>query len=91
MSCCTGYRPILDAAQAAWQAPRREWDSAPVAAALRQLAALPPLHYRAADGGESFSPRSLAELAALRQQHPAARLVAGGTDVGLWVTKQGRR
>lgn len=87
---CTGYRPILDAAQAAWQAPRRQWDSAPVAAALRQLAALPPLHYRAADGGESFSPRSLAELAALRQQHPAARLVAGGTDVGLWVTKQGR-
>ena len=87
---CTGYRPILDAAQAAWQAPRRAWDSAPVVAALRQLAALPPLHYRATDGGESFSPRSLAELAALRQQHPAARLVAGGTDVGLWVTKQGR-
>ncbi|HEY4137061.1 MAG TPA: xanthine dehydrogenase small subunit [Casimicrobiaceae bacterium] len=35
-----------------------------------------------------FAPTSLSELAAIREAHPAARLLAGGTDVGLWVTKQ---
>jgi len=35
-----------------------------------------------------FAPSSLAELAAVREAHPAARVLAGGTDVGLWVTKQ---
>jgi xanthine dehydrogenase small subunit len=40
--------------------------------------------------GAFFSPRSLGELAALRLRLPEARLLAGGTDVGLWVTKQHR-
>jgi xanthine dehydrogenase small subunit len=35
-----------------------------------------------------FAPSSLAELAGLREAHPDACLLAGGTDVGLWVTKQ---
>ena len=35
-----------------------------------------------------FAPSSIAELAALREAHPEARILAGGTDVGLWVTKQ---
>jgi xanthine dehydrogenase small subunit len=37
-----------------------------------------------------FAPSSLADLAALREAHPDARILAGGTDVGLWVTKQQR-
>jgi len=35
-----------------------------------------------------YAPTTLAALAALREAHPDARLLAGGTDVGLWVTKQ---
>jgi xanthine dehydrogenase small subunit len=35
-----------------------------------------------------FAPATLADLAALRASHPDARILAGGTDVGLWVTKQ---
>ena len=35
-----------------------------------------------------FAPTTLSELAALRTAHPDARILAGGTDVGLWVTKQ---
>jgi xanthine dehydrogenase small subunit len=61
----------------------------PVIAALKKLALLPPLDYQGA-GQHSHSPRSLSELATLRDQLPEARLIAGGTDVGLWVTKQGR-
>jgi xanthine dehydrogenase small subunit len=34
------------------------------------------------------APASLADLLALRAARPQALLVAGGTDVGLWVTKQ---
>jgi xanthine dehydrogenase small subunit len=41
--------------------------------------------------GGFHSPRSVEELAALRERLPEARLLAGGTDVGLWVTKQHRR
>ena len=37
-----------------------------------------------------FAPATLTDLAALCKTHPNARLLAGGTDVGLWVTKQQR-
>ena len=36
------------------------------------------------------APTTLAELAALREAKPAAQLLAGSTDVGLWVNKQFR-
>ena len=86
---CTGYRPIVDAARDAFLAPRRSLERAPIVAALKSLAELPPLDYAAA-GRHSYGPRTLTELAELRERLPDARLVAGGTDVGLWVTKQGR-
>jgi xanthine dehydrogenase small subunit len=35
-----------------------------------------------------FAPRTLSELARLRLAHPQARLLAGATDIGLWVNKQ---
>jgi xanthine dehydrogenase small subunit len=35
-----------------------------------------------------YAPTTLSELADLRAAHPDARILAGGTDVGLWVTKQ---
>jgi xanthine dehydrogenase small subunit len=41
-------------------------------------------------GHRFFQPRDADELASLRQALPEARLLAGGTDVGLWVTKQHR-
>ena len=37
-----------------------------------------------------FAPTTVKDLAALRESHPDARMLAGGTDVGLWVTKQHR-
>ena len=41
--------------------------------------------------GAFHAPRNADELAAVRERLPDARLLAGGTDVGLWVTKQHRR
>jgi hypothetical protein len=39
-------------------------------------------------GRRFFAPRSIDELTALRAAHPQATILAGNTDVGLWVTKQ---
>ena len=91
---CTGYRPILDAGQRMFELPARHIDRAPIAEALRSLQT--PLHYAApnpAFGGRVdhfHAPRTIAELAALREAMPQARMLAGSTDVGLWVNKQFR-
>ncbi len=97
---CTGYRPILDAGQRMFDLPPARLDTKPVVAALHQLDAAGGLAYEGAnpavrvDGVERrdrfWGPRSLDEFAALREQHPQARLLAGSTDIGLWVNKQFR-
>ena len=40
------------------------------------------------DGRRFFAPRTVAELTELRAAYPRATILAGNTDVGLWVTKQ---
>jgi xanthine dehydrogenase small subunit len=84
---CTGYRPILDAGQRMFELPPRRLERAPIVQALKGLATEPPLAYEHA-GRRFWSPRTLDALAALRERHPDARLLAGSTDIGLWVTKQ---
>ncbi len=78
---CTGYRPILDAAQQMAALPPVAVDEAQV---LRQLA---QLQAPAADGTAYLAPTTLPALLAARAAHPGAQVVAGCTDVGLWVTK----
>ena len=80
---CTGYRAILDAGQRMFELPRAELDRAPIVKALQAIQ--PPSTFDYA--GAFHAPRTLAELAALRAAKPDARILAGSTDVGLWVTK----
>ncbi len=70
---CTGYAPIIRAAEAAQGAPVPDWmeDTPPA-----DLASPQP-----------FAPQSSDELAAWYLENPDATLIAGATDVGLWVTK----
>ncbi|EJL32860.1 xanthine dehydrogenase small subunit [Novosphingobium sp. AP12] len=79
---CTGYGPILEAGENA--EPHLHDDAA-------LMEGLKALTVEAASGEWQglrwFAPRSSDELAALLAEHPDARLVAGATDVGLWVTK----
>jgi xanthine dehydrogenase small subunit len=70
---CTGYGPILAAGEAVAMAAEEDDE---ILAALRAL--------RPAYG----HPASSDELAELLLAHPETRIVAGATDVGLWVTKQ---
>jgi xanthine dehydrogenase small subunit len=85
---CTGYRPILDAAQQMAALPPARVDEAAIVRQLEEIAALrPPVP---ADGAY-LAPTTLPELLALRADHPEAQIVAGCTDVGLWVTKMHMR
>jgi xanthine dehydrogenase small subunit len=85
---CTGYRPILDAGEQMFRQPAPALGHPGTAAALARLAADPPLRYSAPT--PFHAPRSLADLASLRAARPAALLLAGSTDIGLWVNKQFR-
>jgi xanthine dehydrogenase small subunit len=81
---CTGYRPILDAARAMQTLPPVTLNAAEVLSNLELLAHIP----RGPEANLTYkSPRTLPELLQLRARHPQAQLVAGCTDVGLWVTK----
>ena len=83
---CTGYRPILDAGQRMFELPPANLDTAPIVRALRELQ--PAQADRGLRYGEHFhAPRTLAELAALRVERSDAKVLAGSTDMGLWVTK----
>jgi xanthine dehydrogenase small subunit len=86
---CTGYRPILDAGERMFDLPAVSFDTAPIEQALRSLASEQGAQLASPAGAARFfAPRTVAELADLRLAHPRARLLAGSTDVGLWVTKQ---
>jgi xanthine dehydrogenase small subunit len=89
---CTGYRPIVDAAlDALAQKGRDRFDAqaSETIAALKALDVDQPLTIEA--GGKRYvAPRTLGHLADLVSKNPDAHLLAGGTDVGLWVTKQHR-
>lgn len=88
---CTGYGPIVEAGLEAARAPREDRTAADAALASR-LARLrqDEVFDYSGGGGRWFSPTHVDDLADLYAELPDARLVAGATDVGLWVTKQHR-
>ncbi len=86
---CTGYKPILQAADAMFDAPLVRFDQAAVRARLQALQAVASSVYTHATGS-FYTPRTLNDLLKLKAEHPEATLLAGGTDVGLWVNKQFR-
>jgi xanthine dehydrogenase small subunit len=85
---CTGYGPILAAGQAMGADPH----AAEIEALAVALEGLQPQESLAVEhrGRRFLSPRTLGELAQAVEAHPDATILAGGTDVGLWVTKQHR-
>jgi len=85
---CTGYRPILDAATHLFDYPQPlHWGHSD-AQSPQRLAALKAITRTTTLTGASYAaPTDMEELAVLRVNHPEARLLAGGTDIGLWVTK----
>ncbi|HEX6708492.1 MAG TPA: xanthine dehydrogenase small subunit [Albitalea sp.] len=81
---CTGYRPILDAGQRMFELPAAALDTPPVVDALQRIAHEDRSH------AAFHAPITVDALAALLERLPDARILAGGTDVGVWVNKQFR-
>ncbi|MCY1269636.1 xanthine dehydrogenase, small subunit [compost metagenome] len=82
---CTGYRPILAAAERiAGTRDRFTTRERETAARLRALPASGALHR---DQQRALLPTSLEELDALLAAYPQARLIAGGTDLALEATQ----
>jgi xanthine dehydrogenase small subunit len=86
---CTGYRPILDAAQQMAALPPRAVNEASLLQKLELLSKSRRAQYADLTSNQAYlAPTSLPALLAARAAHPEAQVVAGCTDVGLWVTKQ---
>ncbi len=84
---CTGYGAIIAAAEAI--APEAAPDVADKLAALKRGEAL-SLDYADPIAGVTrrwLAPLSADDLAQTYEAHPDAVIVAGATDIGLWVTK----
>jgi xanthine dehydrogenase small subunit len=86
---CTGYRPIVDAALEVCSGADDQF-SRNTAARRRTIAALDDTADLFVGDERVFfaAPASEQSLALLYAQHPDATIVAGATDVGLWITKK---
>ena len=100
---CTGYRPIIDAAKKmyTYQSASAKWIDLPfehdakqqsgekqkIVNRLKSLRRTRSLEMTY-NGIRFFAPNSLRALTQLAETYPEAHFLAGGTDVGLWVTKQ---
>lgn len=89
---CTGYAPIVRAAEAAATAPVPDWMRADSANFILAETSSGKGSGAGADSllPSCFHPRDSDELADWYLQNPDAILIAGATDVGLWVTKDMR-
>jgi len=76
---CTGYAPIIRAAEAAADMPVPDWMKDDLRAMSDPASE--------AQSHPTYIPDSSDALAEMYEATPEATLVAGATDVGLWVTK----
>ena len=86
---CTGYRPIVDAALEVCTGADDQF-SRDAAVRRRAIAALDDKADLFVGDEKAFfaAPANEASLAQLYARHPDATIVAGTTDVGLWITKK---
>jgi len=90
---CTGYTPIVDAGTAIdTKAHRRLDEMYPAAPMLSEFAKLAedPVEISASRGDQQhllFSPTKVDAAVSFLEEHPAATVVAGATDIGVQINK----
>lgn len=87
---CTGYEPIVKAALAAGAEGGQAQDTLAVEreAVSKRLKAMQKGRVELSHGEEcAIIPADTNDLAAVLEENPGTTIVAGATDVGLWVTK----
>jgi xanthine dehydrogenase small subunit len=87
---CTGYRPIVDSALDVCKSGADDRFARESAARLQAVRALDDrVDVLVGDENSFFAaPASEQSFAQLYMRHPDATIVAGATDVGLWITKK---
>jgi len=90
---CTGYRPIIDAglslnAQVMADTERQQHQA--LSDLLDQISHDEMIEITANDKRFTI-PRTASDFARTVAEHPDAVIVAGATDIGLWITKQHRQ
>ena len=86
---CTGYKPILEAGKKMFDLPQVGFDHESVINQLKTLQTRRAFEYHFNDTA-FIAPENLAQLISLRKEKPEATILAGCTDIGLWVNKQFR-
>lgn len=89
---CTGYRPIMAAAQQACEQPACDSFNQNQANIAQRLQALSNNEMQTIASGDKrcFIPKTIEQLADIFQAHPQAKLLAGGTDLSLQITQHYR-
>ena len=93
---CTGYQPIIRAALRMYDYGQDLVDEAELGRRLDKIRPGESLQLSVENSSRIeardryFAPAGLSELADLLVRHPGATILAGGTDIGLWVTKEYR-
>ncbi len=77
---CTGYDPIINAGNESLQKPKPDWFER----SELKIDDKPSV----SQGKFDLIPDNIEEFSEWYANHPDATLIAGGTDVGLWVTKE---
>ena len=86
---CTGYRPIIDAAEQSCCNRQPDQFDAAEAETVAKLKAIAPRETAELNSGDKrcLLPLTVADLADIYAANPQARLLAGGTDLALEVTQ----
>ena len=92
---CTGYGPIQKAAASLEDNEdlQAKFGGPETVEKLKAIAAMPPEPIQFHDAVQAtnrkgFAPTTEKQLCGILQNHPDAVVVAGATDVGLWITKK---
>jgi xanthine dehydrogenase small subunit len=84
---CTGYKPIIEAGLNMFDLPTVEFDPTVTIQRLKNIQRPQSFVYECQQ--HLFqAPKTVEELTQLRESRPNATILAGCTDIGLWVNKQ---
>ncbi|MGB7801532.1 xanthine dehydrogenase small subunit [Buttiauxella sp.] len=85
---CTGYRPIMQAMQQSSGEYADQFTCAEPQTVARLKSLQQPQVAELIKANRCLLPKTVQQLASVYQQHPHARLLAGGTDLALTITQQ---
>jgi len=88
---CTGYGPIVAAAMSLADAKLPQWDQDRKTAEEDWLKAHDITSLNLSSAEAFLAPKTIDALSEAIADRPQAQIIAGATDIGLWITKQFRK